>query len=410
MGLLKFLLGSVLVRKSTLVSMFIALLSLSDYIWLMAYKVNMPSVAIFFVFFVITLIIFINCNSSHISVRKLLLLLFISLYFVIKSIYNNDNFGVESFTMLLSFLTAFFCYIIFNYKNLFELLDLFSKTLLFYMIIMVFFELANKASGGVNLIIVFQNNLAYLLLFFILYKRLSNTAGYRGGDRAFKYSLYLLLIYILFAITEFGNYRVQFKIIILLAGVIVPFLFERSIVKHFKLFKSSLLIFIVLSICFFWLIKEQIELFINLSGRLGSGLIRIEIFNSIIDQFKSPADFLLGLSLGSSATEFKVFYNNSMYLLHSHAGLASLLLDYGLLGIFFLFLVPCVLLLFKVRDYPQSFLYAFLLIICWLYLNILYLSAIPIANVYNFSMLPLILISINLFIKSTNFEKTKNIS
>jgi len=383
--------------------MLIALLSLSDYIWLILDKVDVPHVVIFSFFYLLTLIGFVYCNS--ISIRKSVLLVFILLYFIVISIYNNDNIGFDGFTVLLSYLTVYFIFMIFSNKSLFELLDLLSKSLFFYLLMVVFFEVINKTLGGQNLIIVFQNNLPYLLLFFMLYKSLSKASGYQGRGDTFKFSVCLFFIYIVFVFFEFGKYRIQFKTVILLGILLIPLIFEKTIVKHFKKFKFLLLILIVLSISFFWLIQEQLEIFVNASGRLGSSMLRVEIFNTIMEEFKSLGDIAFGTSLGSSSNAFQVSYNNSLYELHSHVGFASLMLDYGLLGILLLFLFPCALLLFKVRNSPQSFLYAFLLIICWLYMNVVYLSAIPISNVYNFSMLSLILISINIFIKFTNGEK-----
>ncbi|RXF01984.1 hypothetical protein [Pseudoalteromonas sp. PS5] len=222
---------------------------------------------------------------------------------------------------------------------------------------------------------------------------------FKDEKRWATYSLYLILIYILYAVSEFGNYRVQYKIVFLSSFLTTFLLLESFIIKRFELFKTLLLLAVLMFVPFFWLIQAQLELFVNASGRLGSGMMRVEVFKAVIETFNNFTHMLIGAGVGSSSMEFTVVHNGIAYELRTHSGLASIMLDFGLLGLVVLFCLPCVLLLLELRKSPHSFLYALLVVFCWSFLNIVYVSAIPSTNIYNYSMLSLVLVSIGLLKK-----------
>lgn len=388
-----------MVNKLTPFAILVALLSLSDYVSLIIAKVNIPDVFILFIFFGLSLISFVYYNQSKVSLSQLTYMLLVSVYFTAISIFNFNQLIVEALNVLLSFFTAVLLYLVIKKRSLLELFDLLSKALFFYLLGALFLELINKVIGGNNLIIVFQNNLPYLLVIMFSVYSFSKALGFEQRRTAFVYSVYLISIYILYAISEFGNYRIQFKIVFLLFILMLFLLFEKFFIKKFELFKILLFLIVLMFIPFFWLIQAQLELFVNASGRLGSGMMRVEVFKAIIETFNNFTHMLIGAGIGASSMEFAVVHNDVVYELRTHSGFASLMLDFGLLGLILLFCLPCVLLLFKLRKSPHSFLYGLLLVFCWLFLNIVYVSAIPSTNIYNYSMLSLALVSIGLFKK-----------
>ena len=393
-----------MVNKYIPLAILIALLSLSDYISLITAQVEIPDLLVFNIFFILSMFSFFYYNLGKVYKYQIIYIIFISLYLIMISLYNLEHLNFEGVNVAFSFFTAVFVYLVIQERSLSELYNLLSMSLLFYLLGALFLELVNKILGGNNLIIVFQNNIPYLSVFIFSLYSLRRLIGFNESERVLKFCTILIFSYILFVISEFGNYRIQFKIVFLMSFLMIFIFCEKLITKQFKLFKFFLLFFIFMSIPFFWLIQEQLELFVNVSGRLGSGMMRVEIFNAIISNFTTFEHMLIGSGLGASSTEYQVVHNNIMYEFRSHSGFLSLVLDYGLVGLIIFFWLPCFALLFKLRSYPQSFLYSFLVLFCWFFLNIVYLSAIPVSNLYNFSMLPLVLVSINLFKKYKTVE------
>ncbi|KAA1166113.1 hypothetical protein [Pseudoalteromonas fuliginea] len=388
-----------MVNKYTPLALLIAFLSLSDYMSLIFSEMDIPDFAIFPVFFILSFISFVYYNSSKISLPQVYYILFVSFYFILISILNFEDLRLEGFSVFFSFFTATFIYLVLNERSFTELFYLLLMSLFFYLLGALSFELVNKVLGGNNLIIIFQNNLPYLFVITFLLYSLRKSIGYGKGISTLNYCFFLLFIYILFSLFEYGNYRIQFKIIFLMSFLSILIFFEKIIINNFYFFKLSLLLFALISIPFFWLIQEQLEFFVNASGRLGSGMMRIEVFNAIIIKLQTFSQMLIGSGLGASSIEFEVIHNNIMYELRSHSGFASIMLDFGLLGLVTFFWIPCLLLLYRLRASPKVFLYGFLISFCWIFLNTVYLSAIPTANIYNFSMLSLVLVSISLFTK-----------
>nr|QOS22894.1 hypothetical protein VP35_00021 [Vibrio parahaemolyticus] len=388
MVLLKPSLGGFLVSSTTIYSVIFALISLSDYLWVVFEKIGVTDPVIFLMYVMVLTFLTFKYNFGNIRLVYLLFYFVFAFFVILSSIINVQSLSNDAFSVFLSFTTVFVVFIFFDCFDREKKLELLSKTLFFYLSFSLLLEVANKVSGGNNLIIIFQNNLVYLLIvLFFIGKNISNDTNLLSR-RYYKISVALTLVYLLYCVAEFGYYRLQFKTIALSMFVLIYFLCYRLLIKNAALFKFTIIFSGLLVFIFSGLLFDRIEDVINSSGRMGSGMLRLEVVMTILNSFQSPADFIFGLGPGASGQEFAIFYSGSNLYLSSHAGIASIFLDYGILGGCVFFVLPMLLMIFKLKDKPNGFYYVFIILFCWAYLNILYISAIPTTKVYNFSMLP----------------------
>ncbi len=391
MAFLKQSLGGFLVSNTTIYSIIFALISLSDYLWVAFEMYGVTDQMVFLLYVVVLSVSTFKCHAGNIRFVYLFSFAIFAFFILTSSFINADSVSYDALSVFLSYAAFFICVVFLLSFDKDNKLNLLSGTLFFYLAFSLFLELLNKVSGGNNLIIIFQNNISYLLVvIFFIGKQSSN--GLSGkGQNYYKLSVACFGIYLLYGMVELGNYRLQFKAIALSIFVLIYFFYYKFLVRNSTLFKLAILFCGSLFFLFSGLLFDRVEDIVNSYGRMGSGALRLEVALAILEEFISPYDFIFGLGPGASGQVFPIFYSGNNLYLSSHAGFSSVFLDYGILGGGIFFILPIVLVIFKLISSPFGFYNVFIILFCWVYLNVLYISAIPTANVYNFAMLPLLI-------------------
>jgi hypothetical protein len=396
------------VNKTTYLAILLVVMNSSDLLSLIFKNISIyPPVGYLFTV-MISFFIIMSYHRNYIISKKLYnILVFVNIYLILKLaqglIYADEY--VYPFLVFFIFNITIYIYIMFDEFSESELNLLLKKMIYYSILIYFFFDFINLiVLGKGSLLVVLQNNFTTWILAITVFVVTTNT---KKEIPKMIIVLLLLCFWLYFSHTYDITSRIQMKIVGLLSILILILFAVYPFKRFFSKFNSRFSVrFMIPLIVLFGIFFVAILAVYSYNNFLEFNMLRSVSYDKRLliteamftDVNKNIFNTLFGFGIGSSIKPFYVIFDGLTLRYTSHSGFVSFYYEHGVISIiFFMYLCFIIftnkkILVFK-KEISRLFygklnrgiilLLLLVLLFNWIYLNVTYLFAMPIADFYH---------------------------